>query len=104
LTTESTPNSRTSLWTVHDVVIGLLSGGGVGLIAGLFLGARGRGGNTIALIVAVVGSALGVALLLRSHRRRPDRFFTPGVIASWVLLALSILFIGSLALAVATFE
>jgi hypothetical protein len=104
LTTESAPKPTTALWTVHDVIIGLMSGGGVGLIAGLFLGSGGRGGNTIALIGAVVGSIVGVFLLLRSHRRSPERFFTPAVIASWVLLALSILFIGSLAFAVATFE
>ena len=89
-------------WWAHDVVVGLLSGFGVGAVAGLFINARVKN-NVVVLIAAALGAAAGVFILIQNHRRR-EKFLTVVVVASWVLLVLSAGFIALLVWAVATFE
>lgn len=93
----------THRWMIHDVIVGLLSGAGVGAIAGIFVVARVSDNNLITLAGAVIGAMVGVLLLLKSHQNRPEKFATPTVITAWVLLVLSALFIASLVFAIANF-
>ncbi len=88
---------------IHDVIVGLLSGAGVGAIAGIFVAVRVSDNNLITLAGAVIGAIVGVMLLLKSHQKRPERFVTPMVITAWVLLVLSAFFIASLVFAIANF-
>ncbi len=96
---QATPNG----WMVHDVIIGLLAGAGVGSILGLFLAVRVSDNNMITLIAAIVGAIIGVILLMRSHQKHPEKFLTAAVIVSWILLLLSAFFIAALVLAIASF-
>lgn len=89
-------------WWVHDVVVGFLSGFGVGAVAGLFIN-RLFENNVVVLISAVLGAIAGIFILIQNHRRR-EKFLTVVVVASWVLLLLSAGFIALLVWAVATFE
>jgi xanthine/uracil permease len=91
------------LWFVHDVIVGLLAGTGVGSIAGLFVAARASDNNLFTLGGAIVGAILGILLLVRSHQRH-DRFFTPAVFVMWFLLVGSALFIAALISAIANFN
>jgi len=90
-------------WMVHDVIAGLLAGAGVGSIIGAFAAVRFSENHVITLVGAIVGAVIGVILLLRSHQKNPDKFLTAAVIVSWILLALSVIFIASLVLAIANF-
>lgn len=98
----STPVTRPWWWWAHDIIVGLLSGFGVGGVAGLFIN-RLFEDNIVVLICAILGAIAGVSALVLNHRRS-ERFFTLVVLASWVLLVLSAGFIALLAWAVATFE
>lgn len=97
------PQATPNRWMVHDVIIGLLTGAGVGSIIGVFVAVRVSDNNLITLIGAIVGAILGVILLMRSHQKHPDRFLTASVIVSWILLVLSAFFITALVLAIANF-
>lgn len=103
MTAETQPTSAPKNWMVHDVIIGLLAGAGVGSILGVFLAVRVSDNNLITLVGAVIGAIVGVILLMRSHQKHPDRFMTPGVIVAWILLILSAFFIASLIFAIANF-
>ncbi len=96
-----TPVNR--LWLLHDIPIGIVSGGGAGLILGLMLSARLSHNDLVAWIVAAVGASLGIFALVRSHRAR-ERFFTWMVALAWGVLALSILFIMAVASAISSFN
>ncbi len=89
-------------WRVHDVLVGLLSGFGVGAIAGLFL-TRIVGTNVVVPILGGIAAILGVLVLIQNHKES-TRFVNAVVVTSWVLLVLSAIFIALLILAVATFE
>jgi hypothetical protein len=89
-------------WRVHDVIVGLLSGFGVGTVAGLFMN-RLFENNVVVLMTAILGAVIGIYILIRNHQDA-SRFLTAIVVVSWVLLALSAAFIGMLIWAVATFE
>jgi hypothetical protein len=91
------------VWLVHDVIIGLLAGTGVGSIAGLFVAARVSDNNLFTLGGAIIGAILGILLLVRSHQRQ-GRFFTPAVFTMWFLLVASTLFIAALISAIANFN
>lgn len=100
-----TPTASTPIpawWKVHDVIVGLLAGFGVGVIAGLFA-TRIVETNLIVAIGGVVGAILGVFALVRS-RRQPGGFVNAVVVIAWVLLIGSGLFLTALVLAVANFE
>lgn len=101
--TDNSSQATPNLWMVHDVVIGILAGAGVGSIIGVFVAVRVSDNNIITLVGAIVGAVIGVILLMRSHQKNPDKFLTAGVIVSWILLVLSGIFIVSLALAIANF-
>lgn len=92
-----------SPWLIHDVLIGLLAGAGVGSLVGVFLAVRWFDNNIPTLIGAVAGAVVGILFLLKSHQRN-DKFLTASVVVSWVLLVASGSFIAALAFAIATFE
>jgi hypothetical protein len=89
-------------WRVHDIVVGFLSGFGVGTIAGLYL-TNLVGTNVMVPICAAVAAALGILILIQNHRGA-RRFLNAVVVASWVLLVLSAVFIGLLIFAILNFE
>lgn len=101
--TESTSSRPGSRWLIHDMIIGLLAGAGVGSVVGVFISVRWFDNNLPTLAGALLGAAVGVMLLLRSHQRH-DKFLTVTVVLSWVLLVASGSFIAALAFAIATFE
>lgn len=100
---EPKPETTPSLWLAHDLVIGLLTGAGVGSIAGLFIAARVSDNNLFVLGGAIVGAIVAILLLVRSHQRH-DRFLTTAVVVSWILLILSVAFIALLVDAIANFN
>ena len=87
---------------MHDIGVGLLSGFGVGAVAGLFIN-RLFENNVVVLVCAILGAVAGVYILVQNHREA-RRFLSGVVVVSWVLLVLSAGFIALLAWAVATFE
>jgi hypothetical protein len=87
---------------VHDVVVGLLSGFGVGTVAGLFL-LRLVESNVVVLACAVLGVIAGITVLVQNHREA-RRFLSGIVVASWVLLLVSAGFLGLFVWAVLNFE
>ena len=87
---------------MHDIGVGLLSGFGVGAVAGLFIN-RLFENNVVVLVCAILGAIAGVYILVQNHREA-RRFLSGVVVVSWVLLVLSAGFIALLAWAVATFE
>ncbi|MEX1124689.1 MAG: hypothetical protein WD895_02855 [Acidimicrobiia bacterium] len=100
-----TPPVTTSVsiwWKVHDTVIGLLAGFGIGVIAGLFA-TRISDTNAVVAVGGAVGAILGVLALWRS-RRQSDGFVNAIVVIAWVLLVGSALFLTALVLAIANFE
>ena len=101
--TESVKSPGTpGVWLVHDVIIGLLGGAGVGSIAGLFVAVRVSDNNLFTLGGAIIGAIVGILVLVRSHRRH-GRFFTPAVLVMWFLLTASAIFIAALISAIANF-
>ncbi|HSK07638.1 MAG TPA: hypothetical protein VK990_08980 [Acidimicrobiia bacterium] len=102
MTTSSRPAKTPTWWWVHDIGVGLLSGFGVGAVAGLFIN-RLFENNVVVLFCAILGAVVGVYILVQNHREA-RRFLSGVVMVSWVLLVLSAGFIALLAWAVATFE
>ncbi len=97
------PETTPSLWLAHDMVIGLLTGAGVGSIAGLFVSARVSENNLFVLGGAIVGAIVAILLLVRSHQHH-NRFLTTTVVVSWLLLVLAVAFIALLVNAIANFN
>jgi VIT1/CCC1 family predicted Fe2+/Mn2+ transporter len=97
------PDTTSPLWLAHDMIIGLLTGTGVGTIAGLFIAARLSESNLFTLGGAIVGAIIWILILVRSHQRH-DRFLTTAVVVSWILLVLSVAFIALLISAIAAFN
>jgi hypothetical protein len=95
----TTPAPR---WLIHDLIIGSLSGIGVGSLVGLFISARWVDNNLVVLAGALVGAVVGVVVLLRSHQRH-DRFVTTSVVLAWLLLVASGALIAALTSAIAKF-
>ena len=89
-------------WWVHDIVVGFLSGVGVGAVAGLFLN-RLVETNVVVLAGAVLGAAAGIWVLIQNHRRA-ERFMSGVVVVSWLLLILSAGFLGVFIWAILNFE
>ena len=94
--------SRPAWWWVHDILVGLLAGVGVGFVAGLFLNAQVEN-NVVVLICTILGAVLGVLVLIQDHRGA-TRFLSAVVIATWVLLVCSAAFIALFIFAVLNFE
>lgn len=95
--------TRKPRWLIHDSIIGLLAGGGVGSLVAVFMSVRWFDSNLLTLVGAVTGAVVGMTALLRSHRRS-KRFLTTSVVVSWVLLLGSGAFIAGLANAIANFN
>jgi ABC-type cobalamin transport system permease subunit len=89
-------------WWIHDIGVGLLSGFGVGVVAGLLIN-RLFENNVVVLICAMLGAIAAIYILIQNHRNA-TRFLSGVVVVSWVLLVLSGAFIALLVWAVATFE
>jgi hypothetical protein len=89
-------------WRAHDILVGFLSGFGVGTVAGLFIN-RLFEENLVVLISAIVGAIAGIYILIQNHRAS-RRFISGVVVVSWVLLVLSAAFLGLLVFAVTNFE
>lgn len=90
MATTTTPRTgRPIWWWIHDITVGLLSGLGVGTVAGLFLN-RLLESNVVVvvLICAILGAAVGIYILIQNHRGS-RRFLSGVVVVSWVLLLLS---------------
>jgi ABC-type cobalamin transport system permease subunit len=102
VTTSSYQAKPPTWWWVHDIGVGLLSGFGVGAVAGLFIN-RLFENNVVVLVCAILGAVAGIYILVQNHREA-RRFLNGVVVVSWVLLVLSAGFIALLAWAVATFE
>jgi hypothetical protein len=102
MTTTAQASRRPVWWWVHDVVVGLLSGFGVGSVAGLFLN-RLVENNVVVLACAVLGVIAGIAVLVQNHRKA-SRFLSGIVVVSWVLLLVSAGFLGLFIWAVLNFE
>jgi predicted ferric reductase len=103
MTTEATTGTRRPIWWwVHDIAVGLLSGFGVGTVAGLFLN-RLVENNVVVLACAIIGAAAGIYILIQDHRGS-RRFLSGIVIVSWVLLLLSAGFLALFIWAILNFE
>ncbi|GEM_PF-1300493 len=102
ITTSTVPASPPIWWRIHDIIVGLLSGFGVGTVAGLFIN-RLFDNAVVVLITAAIGAVIGIYVLIRNHQVS-GRFISGVVVVSWVLLVLSAAFIATLVWAVATFE
>jgi hypothetical protein len=102
MTNAAAPTPSHVWWRIHDIVVGLLAGFGVGTVAGLFIN-RLFENNVVVLITAVVGAVLGIYVLIRNHEGS-GRFISGVVVVSWLLLVLSAAFMALLVWAVATFE
>jgi hypothetical protein len=100
--TPPAPRAIPAWWKVHDFLVGLLAGFGVGVIAGLFA-TRIIDTNLVVAIGGALGAVFGVFALARSRRVRGGFVNSPVVIA-WVLLIGSGLFLTALVLAIANFE
>ena len=97
-----TPSPVPVWWRIHDVVIGLLAGFGVGVIGGLFA-TRLVASNVMVAVGGGIGAILGVLALWRS-RRQPGGFVNAIIVIGWVLLVLSALFLTALVVAILNFE
>jgi len=103
MTTAATTGTRRPIWWwVHDIAVGLLSGFGVGTVAGLFLN-RLVENNVVVLACAILGAAAGIYILIQDHRGS-QRFLSGIVIVSWVLLLLSAGFLALFIWAILNFE
>lgn len=102
MTASPAPARAPIWWRIHDIVVGFLSGFGVGTIAGLFIN-RLFEENTVVLISATIGAVAGIYILIQNHDGS-SRFISAVVIVSWVLLLLSAAFLTVLVLAIANFE
>jgi hypothetical protein len=102
MTMTAQASRRPVWWWVHDVVVGLLAGFGVGSVAGLFL-LRLVENNVVVLVCAVLGVIAGITVLVQNHRET-RRFLNGIVVVSWVLLLLSAGFLGLFVWAVLNFE
>lgn len=101
--TGSSPTTNSPVWWwIHDIVVGFLSGFGVGTVAGLFIN-RLFENNVVVLISAVIGAVAGIYILVQNHRAT-RRFISGVVVVTWVLLVLSAAFLGLLVFAVTNFE
>lgn len=100
---ETNPATMPQLWLAHDLVVGLLTGIGVGTIAGLFIAARVSDNNLFTLAGAIIGALVAINLLFRSHQHH-DRFLTTTVVVSWLLLILAVAFIALLVDAIVNFN
>lgn len=90
-------------WRLHDYVVGILGGGGVGTVAGVYFAARVIDNNLVIAVGTVIGALVGILMVLGS-RRANTRFLTPTVVVMWILAVLSGAFLGLLYNAIVNFN
>lgn len=81
-----------SSWLVHDYLVGILGGGGLGAILGVFAAARLIDNNIVIAAGAVIGALIGVLIMMRS-RRNHEGFWTVTVIVMWIIAVASVAFL-----------
>ena len=81
-------------WRLHDYLIGIVGGGGLGAVAGLFIAARVIDISVpVAMAVAaVVGAIVGVLMMMQT-RRNSEGFWTVTTIFMWVVAVASVAFL-----------
>lgn len=103
MTTGSPAVTRRPIWWwAHDIVVGFLSGLGVGAVAGLYLN-RLVENNVVVLACALLGAGAATYVLIQDHRGG-EKFISGVVVVSWVLLVLSAGFLGLVVWAILNFE
>jgi len=80
----TTARVSSDTWRIHDLVVGILGGGGLGAVVGAFFVARVAGGAIAMLVGVVIGAIIGVLMLMRSHAHS-DGFWTPTVVVMWLV-------------------
>lgn len=98
---DDTPGSSLA-WRVHDLVMGLLSGTGAGLVAGVFLVTQATDNIAVIVIAVGVGAAIGLTLLVRFGRARDG--VTVARVVAWVVFLLTASFMYLLIDAIRSFE
>jgi len=85
---------RSPGWRIHDIVAGLLAGTGAGLVAAIFVVARLLDHGAVVVVGVAIGAALGVLVVERTGRDRNG--VTPVRIIAWVVVVLTVSFVGLL--------
>lgn len=71
-------------WRIHDYLVGILGGGGLGAVLGVFVAARVVDNNLVIAAGALVGALIGVMIMMQT-RRNSDKFWTVSVIVMWIV-------------------
>lgn len=81
-------------WRLHDTLIGVLGGGGLGAVIGLYAAARVLDTSVPVTIgvAALIGAIVGVMMMLQT-RRNSDGFWTTTTIVMWIIAVASIAFL-----------
>lgn len=82
------PNS----WRMHDYLVGILGGGGLGATIGVFLAARVVDSDLVIGAAAVIGALVGILVMMQT-RRNSEGFWTVTVIVMWIIAVASIAFL-----------
>ncbi len=81
-----------SSWRAHDYLVGILGGGGLGAILGVFLAARVVDSDLVIGAGAVIGALVGILVMMQT-RRNSEGFWTVTVIVMWIIAVASIAFL-----------
>lgn len=83
-------------WRIHDYLVGILGGGGLGAVLGVFLAGRvlpdGVSTPLVLAVTAVLGALPGIALM-RETRKSHDGFWTVTTVVMWVVAIASAVFL-----------
>lgn len=71
-------------WRIHDYLVGILGGGGLGAVLGVYVAARLVDNNLVIAAGALAGALIGV-MVMRQTRRNSDKFWTVSVIVMWIV-------------------
>ncbi len=93
---------RSPGWRLHDIVAGLLAGTGAGLVAAIFIVARMLDQGAVVVVCVAIGAGLGVLLVERAGRDRNG--VTPVRVTAWVVVVLTVSFVGLLIQAIRNLE